>query len=222
MRPVFEATRHPDFGSAYPFALSADRKGLLEEGGRVRFSWNEKGLYVFAELEDSTPVALSSEDEQLHYETGDVLELFLKPLHAPYKWEMYVTPNGNKSTLFFPVWPCELPVEECLTNHRFHGLEVSVQKSARGWNANMFVPVAQLTALGEGWGDGTAWTVFCGRYNYRSEDLANPELSMAPALSSTNYHLDEEYARLELADIRTEEPAARPVVHGQAENVCRK
>jgi len=64
----------------------------------------------------------------------------------------------------------------------------------------MFVPSAQLTALGAGWGDDTEWTVFCGRYNYSSEDLEDPELSMAPALSATDYHLTAEYARLVLTD----------------------
>jgi hypothetical protein len=85
---------------------------------------------------------------------------------------------------------------EGLTNHDFRTLEVSVEETGNGWNARMFVPASQLIALGAGWGDGTEWTVFCGRYNYNSEDLADPELSMVPALSATNYHLTDEYARL--------------------------
>ncbi len=198
MRLDFEAARYPDYGPAYSFARSTDREGVPLEGAAVRFAWDEAGLHVFAELEDSCLIALNRKDEQLHYESGDVFELFVKPLNAPYKWEMYATPSGNKSTLFFPTWPTELSPVEALTRHDFHRLEVSVEETSQGWNAQLFVPVEQLTALGEGWGGGTAWTVFCGRYNYNSENLAEPELSMAPALSKTDYHLSDEYARLVL------------------------
>jgi hypothetical protein len=103
MSSVFEASRHPGYGPAYPFAYSTDRKGSPVEGTSVRFAWNESGLYVSAELEDSCLVQQNRADEQLHFETGDVFELFVKPLNEPYKWEMYATPAGNKSTLFFPV-----------------------------------------------------------------------------------------------------------------------
>ncbi|VGO20687.1 hypothetical protein [Pontiella sulfatireligans] len=195
----FEAARHPGFGPAYAFSYSTDREGEPLEGASVRFAWDESGLFVLAELEDSCLIQKNRTDEQLHYESGDLFELFVKPLNEPYKWEMYATPFGNKSTLFFPSWPTELTPEEGLTQHEFHGLDVSVEQTPNGWNARMFVPVTQLTALGAGWGDGTEWTVFCGRYNCNSEDLADPELSMAPPLSATNYHLINEYARLVLS-----------------------
>ncbi|MBI9019682.1 MAG: hypothetical protein JEZ10_00295 [Verrucomicrobia bacterium] len=232
MRPVFEAARYPEYGPVYPFAFSNDCEGSPKEGATVRFAWDESGLYVSAELEDSCLIQQNREDQQLHYQTGDVLELFVKPLHAPYKWEMYATPFGNKTTLFFPEWPSELTPEQALNEHDFQCLEVtSIEFSkpwknnrveaqprcrslrslllgipkalseylrSKGWKARMFVPASQLTALGAGWGEGTKWTVFCGRYNYNSEDLSDPELSMAPALSATDYHLIEEYALLDL------------------------
>lgn len=196
MCTIIRASFLPDFGPAYPLAYSKDRQGVPRETGTVRFGWNEHGLQVLAELEDSCLVALNRNDEQLHYETGDVFELFIKPLNAPYKWEMYATPFGNKSTLFFPEWPTMQSLDLSLTGHDFQSLEVSTEETSKGWNAHMFVPVEQLTALGAGWGDGTEWTVFCGRYNYNDEELVEPELSMAPALSATNYHLTEEYAHL--------------------------
>ena len=196
MRPVFEAAVHPGFGPAYALAYSRDREGLPREGGCVRFAWSDAGLHVLAELEDSNPIALNRQDEQLHYETGDVFELFVKPLAEPYYWEMYGTPAGNKSTLFFPADRAGMELDDFLHGHRFQSLEVSVQETALGWNAHMFVPAGQLTALGVGWGIGAEWTVFCGRYNYNSADLADPELSMVPPLSATNYHLVDEYALL--------------------------
>lgn len=198
-RDIFLATRFPARGPAYPMRFSKDRFGEPAEGGSVRFAWDEEGLYVFAEMEDSFMVAKNPQDDQLHYRYGDVLELFIKPLNAPYKWELYVTPNGNKSTLFFPSWPTELTPEEGLTRHSFRKVKVDVRKRARGWTAEFSVPVDQLTALGAGWGDGTEWIVFCGRYNYSSDDLTDPEYSMAPALSKTDYHLIDEYALLKMS-----------------------
>ena len=199
MRPVFEARRYPEFGPAQPLSFSADRNGRPVEGGVVQFSWNWSGLYVHAELEDSCLVAKRESDQQLHYLCGDVLELFVKPLNAPYKWEMYATPSGNRSTLFFPTWPTALTTEEALNRHSFRGLEIRVEKASWGWTAEMSVSASQLTAFGANWGGATDWTVLCGRYNYNSDDLKNPELSMAPVLSRTDFHLTEEYALLSLS-----------------------
>ena len=212
MRPMFEAARYPDYGPAYPFAYSADRTGAPREGSIVRFAWDESGLYVSAELEDSCLIQKHRDNEQLHYETGDVFELFVKPLNDSYYWEMYATPYGNRTTLFFPRERKGMTADDFLNAHDFQCLEVTsiefsrpwknktveAQPPSKGWKTRMFVPAAQLAALGAGWGDGTEWTVFCGRYNYNSEDLSDPELSMAPALSATDYHLIEEYALLDL------------------------
>lgn len=198
MKPIFKAARYPDYGPAYSLALSADQSGTLKEGARVRFSWNDDGFNVFAELEDSSCIATNPRDEELHYQYGDVFELFLKPRHDTYYWEMYAVPSGNKSTLFFPRDRSGMELNDFLKGHVFRSLDVSVEKTSSGWNARMFVPVAQLTALGAGWGDGTEWTLFCGRYNYQDEHLMNPELSMVPAISQTNFHLTDEYAQLYL------------------------
>lgn len=196
MHPVFQAARHPDYGPVYDFSYSTDCEGGPAEGATVRLGWNESGLFVLAEFEDSNLIVHNLENEQLHYESGDVFELFVKPLNAPYKWEMYATPTGNRSTLFFPTWPADITPTEALNDHAFRDLEVSVEQTPVGWNARMYVPSAQLTALGAGWGDGTDWTIFCGRYNQRSDDLTDSELSMTPPLSETDYHLTGEYALL--------------------------
>ena len=160
---VFEAARHPRYGSSYPLLYSRDKVGSPQEGGVVRFGWAQNGLYVFAELEDSCIIAQNRQDEQLHFEHGDVFELFVKPRDALYYWEMYVTPSGNKSTLFFPHDRDGLNLDDFLHGHDFRGLEVLVEETAIGWNAHLFIPMEQLTALGAGWGDGTDWAIFCAR-----------------------------------------------------------
>jgi len=183
----------------HDFAYSTDVGGLPVEGARVRFAWNEQGLFVYAELEDYFLVSNDRRDEQLHFETGDVFELFVKPPDDDYYWEMYATPFGNKSTLFFPRERTGMEVENFLRDHSFHGLEVSAEITKSGWSANMFIPAEQLTALGAAWGEGAEWTVLCGRYNYNNTALEDPELSMWPPVSKTNYHLTTEYALLKLS-----------------------
>ena len=194
----FEAVRQR--AVSYSFAFSTDRSGEPIEGGSVCFAWNKAGLYVAAELEDSELIAQNHHDEQLHYQFGDVFELFIKPANDTYYWEMYATPLGNKSTLFFPRSREGMGVLDFLNQHSFHGLEVSAQKTSKGWNAQMWIPVEQLTALGAEWGSGSEWRIFCGRYNYNSPTLKDPELSMVPPLSATNYHLVDEYAILQFCD----------------------
>jgi hypothetical protein len=139
----------------YRLGFSKDRDGVPVEGGEVKMAWNEQGLYVAAQLDDSYPIAKDLHDEQLHFQTGDVFELFLKPLNDAYCWEMYVTPNGNKSTLFFPRRRNGMSTDDFLTGHNFRELEVSAYKSSSGWNAELFVPVSQLTAFGAEWGPGS-------------------------------------------------------------------
>ena len=182
----------------YGLSCSTDEGGLPLEGAEVRFAWNGKGLYVHAELEDSFVVATSRSDEQLHFETGDVFEFFIKPLDDDYYWEMYATPFGNKSTLFFPRDRAGMTTDDFLKKHTFHGVEVYARTTERGWAADMFVPAAQLTALGADWCGATEWSVLCGRYNYNNDTLTNPELSMLPPVSKMNFHLTNEYARLVL------------------------
>ena len=186
--------------TAYPFAFSADREGGPVEGAEVWFAWNERGLYVGAALEDSYLIATRRADEELHYQSGDVLELFVKPADDEYCWEMYATPFGHKSTLFFPREHEGLTPEQLLNDHEFRSLQVKVVQTEPGWQAEMWVPAEQLQAFGKPWGPESAWDVFCGRYNCNSEDLSDPELSMTPALSATNYHLTDEYATLRFLD----------------------
>ena len=186
--------------TAYPFAFSTDKEGGPVEGAEVWFAWNENGLYVGAALEDSYLIATRRADEELHFESGDVFELFAKPVNDAYYWEMYATPFGHKTTLFFPSEREGMILDEFLHAHEFQNLQVSAAKTDTGWRAEMWVPAEQLQAFGESWGPGSEWNIFCGRYNYNNDELADPELSMSPALSATNYHLTHEYATLRFMD----------------------
>lgn len=188
----------------YRLGFSRDKEGAPKESAEVKFAWNEQGLYMAARLDDSDLIANNDQDEQLHFRFGDTLELFIKPKNDSYCWEMYATPRGNKTTLFFFRSVGNKVFTDSLTGHDFHDLKVGVTTQGtlndpgspdQGWTAEMWVPVNQLTHFGEAWGSGTNWTVLCGRYNY-GKKFEVPELSMMPPLSKTQFHLSGEYAEL--------------------------
>ena len=75
-------------------------KGVVEPG-KVRVLWDDKYLYVGIEFTDRDLYAEVKEDQKHHYRTGDVAEVFLKPLNKRWYWELYVTPLGNKTAFFW-------------------------------------------------------------------------------------------------------------------------
>lgn len=190
----------------YPLTFSLDREGTVTAAGEVKFAWNKHGLYLAARMADTDLIANLDQDEQLHQRSGDTLELFVKPKNDSYYWEMYVTPRGNKTTLFWFRSISRKTFTDPLTGHAFHELRVGAQADGTvnestdtdiGWTAEMWVPASQLTHFEEPWGPDGNWTVFVGRYNY-SSGLADPELSMFPPLSETRFHFTDEYAGLVL------------------------
>jgi len=191
---------------AYELNLSKDKQAEgqhLHEKAQVRFAWDSEHFYLGATLEDSDVLQEDNRDQQYHYQTGDVLELFLKPVDQTYYWELYVTPNGLKTSLFFPgrgrlglrsalAYQCGLRVAA-----RVDGQLNDWHTRDRGWSAEMALPLRDLEAQGVPLRPGVPWKVFIGRYNY-SRFLPNVELSMYPAVSKTNYHLHEEWDLLHL------------------------
>ena len=193
----------------YAMELSRDKAGdgtVLQEGGKVRLAWDERFLYVGFELIDSDVVAEGTADQLHHYTLGDVGEVFLKPEGYSWYWELYVTPAGRMSTFWFP-GRGRLGLRSCFDAHHFD-LKVAASCNGSinkwedkdlGWTGEMAVPVSELTARGEKFGPGAAWTILVARYNYsRYLKDTGPENSMTPGLSKTNYHLLEDYAQLVL------------------------
>lgn len=88
----------------YPLLPPRDRNGGTgcRQPGTVRFAYDDRFLYVLAELDDDDVVQEEERDNRHLYETGDVLELFLWPEGKAHYWEIYAAPNGRRSMLFFP------------------------------------------------------------------------------------------------------------------------
>lgn len=192
--------------TAYPLQMSVAELGegkKLTEVGEARVTWDDQFLYVGVKFTDSDIVAEGQEDQLHHYLMGDLAEVFLKPIDRTWYWEMYVTPAGRKTTLWFP-GRGRLGLKSSEDNPG--GLRVAAQCQGTlnrwqdedtSWTGEVAIPVQELTARGETFGAGANWTLMVSRYNY-GRYLSWKELSMTPRLSKTNYHLWEEYAILEL------------------------
>lgn len=193
----------------YQTNLSLDRQDngdSVIEGGTVRFAWDDTNLYVAIDFVDSDVVAEGTEDQLHHYQFGDLAEVFVKPVDQSWYWELYATPRGNKTTFFFPSKGL-LGLPSCF-EYQFKKDQLQVAAQINGtlndysdrdtnWTAEFVIPISELTSRGEKFGPGTEWTIFVGRYNY-SYYLKAAELSMAPALPATSYHLTDNYAKLVL------------------------
>jgi hypothetical protein len=196
------------YAEVYQLHLADDRAAGgagIEEPGEVRLAWNDKYFYVGVKFTDSDVHAEGQEDEQMHFNLGDVAELFLKPADETWYWELYATPKGNKSTLWFAGrGHFGLPGAAEHTS----GLEVAAsvdgtlnnwEDTDEYWSAEMAVPIADLTARGESFEPGAQWLICIARYNYsKNLNVIGPELTMTPALSKTFFHMTDDYAVLNL------------------------
>lgn len=199
---------------AYPYLLlnAGPKSPSPLEGGQVRFTWDDTHLHVFFELQDHDILQESNEDQRHHYETGDVVELFLKPEGATWYWEFYATPNGRKTAFFYPGrgykgLPSTLDYRSKLqVTAQIDGTLNNWRDRDTGWTARMSVPLAELAAAGIPLNTTTPWRVLVGRYNY-GRYLPERELSIYPSLTKLDFHRHEEWARLELV---TAPPPAAP------------
>lgn len=194
----------PRYAMSVPRSCAPDGDTLPREGGTVQFLWNESCLYLAADFADSDVIARGMQDGDMHYELGDLVELFLWPSDSPWYWELYGTPANLQTSLFFHPPQRTVAAEANITPQV--KLEVSAwvdgtlnhtQDRDRGFRVEMAVPATELTRHGDAWGAGTPWRVLVGRYNY-SRWLPATELSAMPALAIGNFHLREQYADLVL------------------------
>lgn len=99
---------------------------------------------------DRDVVQEEDSDQQHHYRTGDVVELFLKPKEAPYYWEFYPTPQGRRTVFFAPSrgrfgLPSNLPVSydgQVRVAASVDGTINDWQSPDVGWCAEISVPLA--------------------------------------------------------------------------------
>lgn len=193
----------------YPLAIAQSRREageVLQEPGTARVAWDDQYFYLSVEFVDTDIVAQGEEDQLKHFMLGDVCELFLKPEGSSWYWELFATPRGKKST----IWFAEKSMKDLEKAYAYRAdLKVAAHCNGtlnasedrdRGWSVELAMPVKNLTEKGDAFCAGAQWRILIARYNY-SRYLScspKPEYSMVPALSRVNYHLLDEYAVLEL------------------------
>lgn len=175
------------------------------EAGRVLLIYDDHHLYVGLDFEDRDVVQEDDRDHQHHYNTGDVAEIFLKPTApgATHYWELYVAPNGCKSSLFFPgrgrlgLPGAMTPMPGLKVAARVDGTLNDWQHEDRGWTAQMAVPFAALSVHGDT-PPGDEWSILVARYNY-GRHLTRPELTCCPRMPRAAWHDHEHWAPLRFA-----------------------
>ena len=197
---------------AYPMQLGLDHQARgrrLQEGGEVRLAWDDDYFYVGISFKDSDVVAEGKEDQLLHYLFGDLCELFIKPADQSWYWELYVTPHGKKTSFWYPSrgrvglpggieYECDLKVAA-----QVDGTLNDWRDRDNSWSAELAISIKNLTEHGDKFTPDADWRILVARNNYSrylsySGPPYGPELSSAPGLSITNFHLLEEYAVLKL------------------------
>ena len=177
----------------------------VKEPGHIQLAWDNNYFYVGIRCKDSDLIAEGLNDEIRHFELGDLCELFLKPDNKSWYWELYVTPRGKKTSFFFPGrgrfgLPGNMDYKSGLiVATQCDGTLEDWRDRDTGWTAEMALPIKDLNAEGYPFSTDNQWRILVARYNFsRHMNLQGPELSMAPKLSQTNYHLHSEYGYLEL------------------------
>lgn len=177
---------------------------VLREKGSVKLLWSKEYLYIGAYFEDSDVVADGKEDQTLHCNSGDLIEVFLKPETDTYYWEIYGTPHEKKTVIFYPgrgrhFLPSNMESDnsEIIVKTSINGTLNNWKDKDKSWTVEFAIPIKMLTAHGADFDKSSQWTIMVARYNY-SRYLPLKELCSFPLLSNSNFHLHEEYAHLNM------------------------
>ena len=180
------------------------------ERGFFKVKYDADFLYVLAVLDDEDIVQTSREDQALSFETGDMIEVFLKPEDKCAVWELYGTPWNNVTTLFYP-WP----------GHTFRSQQKFVpgiraaalarpaedpEKDKSGWTIEMAIPRALIERTGGTFAPDQEWRILLCRYNY-GKNLPFRQISSTPRLPRTNHMLTDYYAKLKFKPAPEEKAA---------------
>ncbi len=144
----------------------------IRQNGIIKFLWNDKYLYIGAELDDDDLVQNNLKDQQHHYRTGDVLEVFLRQPGDTLYWELYSTPAGNRTSFLILGGRSMIGGDKDIV---MKGLKVaSVMDGTlnnwhdkdKKWTTEMIVPISELALKGGKIKPGEVWRFFVTRINF--------------------------------------------------------
>jgi hypothetical protein len=200
----------PRYDLRQPVARSKKRSADAIDPGFFQLAWDQTYLYFAATLSDRDLHAWSEENQRHHYLFGDVCELFLNPAGSTWYWELYVTPRGNHTMLWYPgagligIAP-HLPAPEqpadLVAAAVADGTINQWRDVDHGWTLEMAVPIAMLTQHGDRFDRDSLWKLLVGRYNpSRYNPYYGPQLTSFPQIPDVPFHDLQHWATLRLAD----------------------
>ena len=174
--------------------------GILNEKGCVRALCSDQYLYIGVEMEDSDVVNQGRFHQTHLYRTGDTIELFFKPSTDTYYWEMYGSPQGLKTTFFYPsrsyvfLPESELPIPDFEVKTFIDGDLNNWQTVDKGWSIEFKLPLRTFEQYGAKFRSGEVWEFLIARQNY-SRRLPRKELSTIPPIAEADFHFIEQYGK---------------------------
>lgn len=180
----------------YRFYINPDELENLhcapQEEATVKFAYDDKFLYVRADMEDSDVLTTGTKNQSHLYLMGDLLEVFIKPLNDSYYWEIYGTPNKLFSCFYFPsraylggvpsiFGPTDVVI---FTDAEVNGTFNKSADRDKSWSSLIAIPRKVLEKNGLKFDKGSAWTIFSSRYNY-SRFLSQYETSSFPQVTGS-------------------------------------
>lgn len=201
--PLYELKLVDSYRYYPPFEYARIRKDPYESA-RFRMVYDENHLYLGVEVDDSDVVCFEKKDQRDFYRNSDLIELFLWPEELSCYWELYATPSGLKTSIFYPAGGLSMlqyrdrsplmpgfkvfsTVQGTLNDHR---------DKDKGWRTEICVPLKVLAAQGVPFKPGTKWRVLVGRYNF-SKNLWKMQNSWFPVLPAFNFHYRSYYSPVE-------------------------
>lgn len=156
-----------------PPKVRAALRGTPVESSRVALLHDAENLYIAGVFQDRDVVQFAVEDQEMHFRTGDTLELFLKPADLFCYYEFYFTPNNFRTSLFYvsKYYPGAVRKELFLSGIRcaakVNGTLNVWRDIDRGWSVEGAIPLKDLERqFGRPFDPGTEWHALLVRYNY--------------------------------------------------------
>lgn len=192
--------------SVYKLERPVAAAGKIVAGeGYARLAWDDKYFYVGVEFQDEDIYAMGERDQMMHWQFGDLAEVFIKPETDTYYWELYCTPKGKKSSFISPGHAFVIAdfmnvpqIEGMKTAATIQGTVNQWQDKDNVWYGEFAIPIQELEQYGAKFAPGELWRVLIARYNYSRYHYDVIEYSTAPQLSRIDYHLINEYANLRI------------------------
>jgi hypothetical protein len=172
----------------------------------VRLMWDDRYLYLGAELEDRDLYASTPPGHDSSFGTDDLIELFLKPADdKPWYWELHLAPSGGTRDYFYArrgaggegrwkIYDSGMEAKVSLVG-TFDDWDDRDTK----WTSEIRIPWSAFDRWGGKPAPGDMWRFLLSRYDYSVHLEDGREISAAAPLPWGDFHAHEYYPYLTFA-----------------------